>query len=321
LKPKPELPSPKRLQSNKMISYLGIKLTGEGFRVSNEAAEKLLNNRANAQILKKYMRGETINDSPAQHPDGYVIDFTGKTLEEARRWPELLSIVEEYVRPQREKTNRKSRRDNWWLFGETAMGLRRALQGLSTCIVTIRVPKHIAFSILPTDRVFNEKVVVIAKDHPGILSVLQSRLHTTWAKRHSIRYAPSDCLETFPLPSEPELDLLREIGTFLDADRRNYMIARSAGLTTTYNVLNDSQESGARTQALRALHEDVDRAVLSAYGWSDIQIPPYCGATPKQLEVFEDEVLDRLFDLNAQRAHEEAHPTVRRPSKSRAQTA
>jgi|SRR5215217_2726473 len=321
LNPKPELPSPRRLQSNKLLSYLGIKLTGEGFRISNETAEKLLNNRANAQVLKKYMRGETINDSPAQYSDGYVIDFTGKTLEEARHWPELLSIVEEHVRPQREKTNRKSRRDNWWLFGETAMGLRRALQGLSTCIVTIRVPKHIAFSILPTDRAFNEKVVVIARDHPGILSTLQSRLHTTWAKRHSIRYTPSDCLETFPLPNEPELDLLRAIGTSLDADRRNYMIARSAGLTTTYNLLNDTQESDVGTQALRALHEDVDRAVLGAYGWSDIQVPPYCGATPKQLEAFEDEVLDRLFDLNAQRAHEEAHPTVRRPAKSRAQTA
>ncbi|WP_254360795.1 DNA methyltransferase, partial [Corallococcus exiguus] len=321
LKPKPELPSPKRLQSNKLLSYLGIKLTGEGFRISNEVAEKLLNNRANDQILKKYMRGETINDSPAQHPDGYVIDFTGKTLEEAKHWPELLSILEEHVRPQREKTNRKSRRENWWLFGETAMGLRRALQGLNTCIVTIRVPKHIAFSILPTDRAFNEKVVVIARSHPGILSTLQSRLHITWAKRHSIRYTPSDCLETFPLPHESELDLLRAIGTSLDADRRSYMIAKSAGLTTTYNLLNDTQESDTKTQTLRALHEDVDRAVLSAYGWSDIQVPPYCGATPKQLEVFEDEVLDRLFDLNERRAHEEAYPTSRRASKSRPQTA
>jgi len=55
------------------------------------------------------------------------------------------------------------------------------------------------------------------------------------------------------------------------------------------------------------LHESVDRAVLDAYGWPDIEVPPFCGATPAQLETFEDDVLDGLFDLNEQRAREEAH--------------
>jgi hypothetical protein len=50
----------------------------------------------------------------------------------------------------------------------------------------------------------------------------------------------------------------------------------------------------------------VDRAVLEAYGWSKVQVPPYCGATAAQLEAFEDDVLDRLFDLNERRAREAA---------------
>lgn len=53
----------------------------------------------------------------------------------------------------------------------------------------------------------------------------------------------------------------------------------------------------------------MDRAVLRAYGWSDIDVPPFCPATDddkKRLEKFENEVVDRLFVLNAKRAEEEA---------------
>ena len=53
----------------------------------------------------------------------------------------------------------------------------------------------------------------------------------------------------------------------------------------------------------------MDRAVLRAYGWVHIEVPPY--VTPQTdserqaLESFEDEVIDRLFVLNAERAREE----------------
>ena len=67
--------------------------------------------------------------------------------------------------------------------------------------------------------------------------------------------------------------------------------------------------------ALRALHVELDRVVLAAYSsknhptWSDIGVPPYTTPTNeaerKALERFEDEVIDRLFELNAERAEEE----------------
>jgi hypothetical protein len=59
---------------------------------------------------------------------------------------------------------------------------------------------------------------------------------------------------------------------------------------------------------LRELHEHMDRAVLDAYGWSDIEVPPYCPKTDadrEALQAFEDEVIDRLYVLNAERAREE----------------
>jgi len=45
----------------------------------------------------------------------------------------------------------------------------------------------------------------------------------------------------------------------------------------------------------------MDRAVLTSYGWTNIAVPPY----GTHDERFEDEVIDRLFALNAERAAEE----------------
>ena len=61
---------------------------------------------------------------------------------------------------------------------------------------------------------------------------------------------------------------------------------------------------------IRHLHEELDRAVLAAYGWSDISVPPYCppradSAAQAALSLFEDTIIDRLFALNAERAAEE----------------
>jgi hypothetical protein len=63
---------------------------------------------------------------------------------------------------------------------------------------------------------------------------------------------------------------------------------------------------------LRHLHEQLDHAVLAAYGWSDIPVPPYCPPRPTDhagqaaVSLFEDTIIDRLFALNAERAAEEA---------------
>jgi hypothetical protein len=59
---------------------------------------------------------------------------------------------------------------------------------------------------------------------------------------------------------------------------------------------------------LRRLTEAMDRAVLDAYGWTELAVPPYCALTPADREAqtaFEDEVIDRLYVLNAERAREE----------------
>lgn len=98
------------------------------------------------------------------------------------------------------------------------------------------------------------------------------------------------------------------------------------GLTALYNRFHDPDEHDADIVQLRDLHAAMDRAVLDAYGWTDLQ--PTCeflldyeeeedaDATPGRRkkkpwryrwpDAFRDEVLARLLELNAQRAKEEA---------------
>lgn len=101
------------------------------------------------------------------------------------------------------------------------------------------------------------------------------------------------------------------------------MIANDEGLTVTYNRFHDPDESSEGIVQLRALHVAMDRAVLDAYGWFDLQ--PTCeflleyeaaegeddGGRKKKPwryrwpDAMRDEVLARLLALNGERAAEE----------------
>src|SRR6185436_16805619 len=105
------------------------------------------------------------------------------------------------------------------------------------------------------------------------------------------------------------------------------MVQNDEGLTKTYNRFHDPNEISAEIKNLRELHAAMDRAVLAAYGWTDLQ--PTCeflldydeeeedeedtGKARKKKKPwryrwpddFRDLVLARLLELNKQRAEQE----------------
>jgi hypothetical protein len=135
---------------------------------------------------------------------------------------------------------------------------------------------------------------------------------------NTLAYAPTECFLTFPFPtSDPRgaVNELEAIGERLYEARARYMVDTDQGLTKTYNALKDPENDDPRVLELRRLHEEMDRAVLDAYGWSDIEVPPYCPTTDADraaLQEFEDEVVDRLYVLNAERAKEEERLGLRK---------
>ena len=67
------------------------------------------------------------------------------TEEEARRWPDLMRIVEDKVKPEREKSLESWSKDKakrawlWWQFSRTAKDLQEATRGLERVLVNSQV--------------------------------------------------------------------------------------------------------------------------------------------------------------------------------------
>lgn len=325
LRGKPERADPVALSANEGKSFQGSIVLGMGFVLSPKERDELVSkDPRNAERIFRYVGGEEINSDPDPRLERYVINFGQVELEEAGQWPELITIVREKVKPERDKNKREVRRKYWWRFGETTPALYEALRPLKRCLANSQVSKHLVFAWRPADRVFAHTTYAYPIEDDRWLAVLQSRVHEVWARllsssmRTDLRYAPSDCFETFPFPEPDAFAALDGLGAKLDQERAAYLAANEVGLTTTYNRLKDDSNLDPAIVSLRELHEQVDRAVLDAYGWTDLEVPPYYGATAEQLEAFEDDVLDRLFDLNERRARDEAllaSSTQARPKK------
>lgn len=313
-----------RLSTNKGLSFLGCKLyDGGGFLIEESEYQALVKcDKKHVEVLLPYLCPESVYQRAIPGHDAYVIDFSQQTLLEAEKWPQLLRIVETRVKPSRDSVTRASVREHWWQFGERQPAMRVAIRNLQRCLVVASDPKHFAFLWVPTNGVINHKLYVLAVTSHSFFSVLQSRPHIIWADLHgrstgasaTRSYSNSRCFETFPFPhADPrtEIPALEDLGQRLYDTRAAYMVATQQGLTQTYNRLKDPDCQEPEVLALRELHLELDRAVLTAYGWTDLVplVPPYTtpqtDAEKRAFAAFEDAVIDRLFALNAERAEAE----------------
>ncbi len=341
---------PAPLPANANKSFQGSIVLGMGFTfddtdkdgVASPIAEMhrlIAKDPRNNERIFPYIGGEELNDSPTQSHHRFVINFGEMIEEEARRWPDLMALVEEKVKPQRMKDNRETRRRYWWRFAESAPALYQLVRGLPRVLGVARVGAACAFSFLPTSIVFADKVVVITLSTNAVFCSLQNRLHEIWARffsstlKDDLQYTPSICFETFPFPDDFETDAdLEAAGKEYYEFRAALMVRNNEGLTKTYNRFHDPNETSADIMRLRELHAAMDRAVLDAYGWTDVQPPceflldyeededddaapskrkkPYRYRWPDDLR---DEVLARLLELNRQRAAGEAAPQEAAP--------
>lgn len=153
-----------------------------------------------------------------------------------------------------------------------------------------------------------------------MLGVLSSKCHGVWAVRaggwlgvgNDSRYNNSRCFDPFPFPT-PNRDTaveIRAIAEELDAHRKARQIEHP-GLTLTemYNVLEklrvgaalDDDDRRIKDQGLvlmlKEYHDRLDAAVARAYGWP--------------VDLTDEQILERLVALNADRVDEEKNGKVR----------
>jgi hypothetical protein len=353
--------SPQRCDSNPYFSS-GSKIYGQGFLFDNDDSDassiaQMQDILSSSSIYEgrvlPYIGGEEVNTSPTQSPQRFVIFLSDLSVEEdLAQWPRLEEIVREKVKPERDalpnNSNNIPLKRRWWAYQAHRPELYSLLSRRSRVLVNSQVSGHLSFVYLPTSFIYSHALNVYDIDDDSTFAVLQSRPHETWARllassmKDDLRYTPSDCYETFAFPDGYRTgSVLEHVGRNYYEFRAAVMVRNNEGLTKTYNRFHRPDENSPEIIRLRELHDAMDRAVLDAYGWTDIQ--PVCEFFPefdededdddsgsgraKQKkyryrwpEEIHDEVLARLLALNRERAALQAEPqeiAPERPSKAK----
>jgi hypothetical protein len=364
------------LQANSKISCPGVKLHGAGFIVTIEDAVKL--GLGSTPGIEKHIRDYRNGKDLTNRPRGIkLIDlFALSAAEAASDFPSLYQHVLIHVKPERDAIAHT--KDGavyakfWWLFGKTRADLRLALAPLNRFIATVETSKHRFFTFLDHSILPDNKLIAIASADAFVLGVLSSCLHVKWSLAsgswlgvgNDSVYVKSRCFEPFPFPALEDGELkhrIRDLGERLDAHRKRQQEQHpDLTLTGIYNVLEKLRTGEALTAKdktlhdqglvtlLKQLHDDLDAAVLDAYGWSDLVVEtqdfktqdtrprssapcmlssssslascvlPSC-VSPADLlarggpaaEALEQQLLTRLVALNHERAAEEKRGLIR----------
>ena len=313
------------LKSNQGICFKGMMPLGDGFWVTRETAvalgvEHIPGLRSH---IRPYRNGK---DLAATARGMFVIDFFGLPEDTVRKsFPAAYQWLVERVKPDRvaKAGNNKDTAAyaaTWWLFAKPRPAMRSALAGLRRYIATTETAKHRFFVFLDCDLVPDQKLRAFATDDAWILGVLSSRIHVLWMLGSGSRmgvgndpvYNNSRCFDPFPFPAcaDAQQSCIRALAEELDAHRRQQQAAHpNLTITGMYNVLEKLRSGEALTakdkvfheqglvSVLKKLHDDLDAAVFDAYGW------------PHDLS--DEQILERLVALNAERAAEEKRGLVR----------
>ena len=339
--------TPKRLKIYKDYSFQGYVVLGMGFVLTEDEANRIIEiDKKYNDIIFPFLNGQDFNSNPDQSHSRYIINFFDWPLKRdnslppwsrvnedqkkvflqrgivpkdypeltASDFPECYSIIENLVKPERDKSKRKTYRENWWKYAERQPRLQEQLKGLSRVICIPETTKFLSFSFCPKDLIFSHALRVITFDTEEYLALLSSSIHQAWASTYSstlesrLKYITSDAFETYPFPHE--ILSLREIGKRYYEFRKDLMISRNEGLTKTYNRFHSPIELSGDILALRKLHIELDQIVVSSYGWNNFDLGHGFHETKQGIrftisEEARREALQRLLKLNHDRYGEE----------------
>lgn len=262
------------LSANRNLAFQGF-LPGAKFDIPPEVAENLLAraDAAYAEVALPYLDGRDIARTADQRPTRYTIDFAQMELEEAMRYPAALDVVRQQAKDARESSNSYSRNPRWWQFLWPRPDFRERVGGLDRFIAGSATAKRIFFVWCDPGWRPSNSTNMFALDSDFAIGVLSSSVHTEWARGRSstledrIRYTPTSAFETFPWPptDADDAEAIGDAGRALLARRSEICHEAGIGLTELYN----QHEEGAWAD-LGELQGQLDRAVLSAYGWNDV---------------------------------------------------
>ena len=136
--------NPATLLANANKSFQGSIVLGMGFTFDDtnsdatpiaEMHRLIEQDPRNQERIFPYIGGEEVNTSPTHSHHRYVINFGEMKEDEARKYPDLMAIVEEKVYPER-KSKPGSYSRQWWLFGRRNKEGQKAIAQRDRVLVT-----------------------------------------------------------------------------------------------------------------------------------------------------------------------------------------
>jgi hypothetical protein len=205
------------------------------------------------------------------------------------------------------------------------------LKLLKRYIATVETAKHRPFLFVNQDVISDNRIIVIALENAYFMGVLSSKVHVQWSLAAGGRmgvgndpiYSKTACFDKFPFPdpTPEQKQKIRELGDRLDTHRKQVQAAHpEITITGMYNLLeklragqpftdgDQEYNNKALVSTLKQIHDELDAAVLEAYGWQDLLAAEQTG---KPAEEINETILERLVALNAERAAEERNGLIR----------
>lgn len=288
-----------------------------GFYFEPEAAKALVaKDPSSAEVLFPFLIGDELNTD--RQPKRFVLDIPSEDATEAQQWGAAYEHLRKTVLPVRTERAAKEADENkemlesrptarvnrhhqnflsrWWRHSWRRDELLRAIEQLPRYIALSRVAvesrqsvyEFVASSIRPGDRL---QVFALADDYS--FGILHSTYHRLWfegtgsRQGKAVTYGPKKTWETFPWPQAPTeatvLDVVRAVEALLEF--RGEQVAEGVTVESLYDTLREPGKN-----RLRELHDGLDSAVASVYGFGN-----------------EDDPRAQLLALNASIAEQEAN--------------
>ena len=271
---------------------------------------------------------------PELSPYRWVIYFRDWPELEARKYPLAFERLETQVKPYRDSLTGQIHQSDFWKFWDLRPSLMRAVEDNEWLLASGRVAKYLVFRRVPSRYIYNEKTKLYFLSEWSDFAILQSSVHIEWAfwtcgtlGAAALSYSTKAALETWPMPSKASMSQLNTLGERFHTSRELVLKKNAIGLLDFYNHMHDPASREPWVSDLRATLRLMDRAVIDAYGWSDLDLEhgfhKLDYLPPKDCVRFtispraRVEVLRRLSELNRERYEVEQSAQSKRKAAKR----
>lgn len=301
---------PKTLPQNTGMIFQGTILLGEGFKIDSSLAQKLLkSDQEYEKVIFQFIGGNEVNKSPVYTPICWVICFWDWPEEKAKLLLEAYTIIQDTVKGGRQQLKengeyklRKPLPQRWWQYGEKRPALYHSISRGEVfvshprgwlggkvkldqvMVISTGVTKYPAFTFLPSNYIYSNKLCVLSDDRFSMLAMLSSDIHGVWAWKqktslggdlHSLVYAHGNIFETFPFvdgfieSGNADLEILGQ--EFFEA-RQTFMESENLGLTKFYNDFHDPTKLSLPMLRIRDLQATMNQKIADMYKWTGVDL-------------------------------------------------